>query len=765
MASVFVRGLNYDILDEQLHTYFEEVGPVKHAFIARDKTTNASRGFGFVEYSIPSDAAEAVARFHGQSWMGHRLSAQLAISKEAGKTRKDLKAEKLKEEKRLKNRQSREEKADFKAQLREAGIDLTPKSDLPADVVAQNDGRVLVISGFSGDVAQDRILASCRRVAPVDSFIFPSVESREGSLACRVTYETKEAAAKAARKFHEKDLRGSTVKAIVLEGKTAVKAARLIVRNLGFSVTEKQLTKLFSPYGTVVSVNLAKSASGAQRGFGFVQFGSVTEAELAIQKVNGTKLHSRDVVVDWSLPKAQYDRMLRQEAKNAATGVTTPAAPQEAKKAVTETDDMEDAEQDEDAEEEEDAEQDDEDVEQDDEDAEEGVDAEEDVEDEDVEDMDDEDVEMEEDAEMDEDDEEATETVEADNTPKVKSHDVHRGTTIFIRNLAYDTTENALHDKFSQFGRIKFCKIVMDRVLQRSMGTGFVQFFELADANAVLEEYEAKEETKDRKARFKKSAHAQKMLRLDGRDLILSRAVDRGEAKNLEENNKKQKENRRHLYLSREGLILPDTPAAEGLSKEDLAKRQRAWKEKREKLKNPNYHVSTTRLSVRNIPLDMADKTLKTLFRTQVVDSLREAGKKAGNVGVRQCKIVRDEEKPDMNGIPKSKGYGFVEFLEHEHALLALRLINNNPKVFTQNHRPIVEFALDDVRKVMVRNKLRTTVASKQARVEEVRKQAEEAALSKFGVASDDLKKVFAKQPTKQKRSDDGDRKNKKQRK
>jgi nucleolar protein 4 len=39
-----------------------------------------------------------------------------------------------------------------------------------------------------------------------------------------------------------------------------------------------------------------------------------------------------------------------------------------------------------------------------------------------------------------------------------------------------------------------------------------------------------------------------------------------------------------------------------------------------------------------------------------------------------------------------------VEFTDHEQALAALRQLNNNPDVFTKEHRPIVEFALEDQR-------------------------------------------------------------------
>ena len=60
------------------------------------------------------------------------------------------------------------------------------------------------------------------------------------------------------------------------------------------------------------------------------------------------------------------------------------------------------------------------------------------------------------------------------------------------------------------------------------------------------------------------------------------------------EGNREAKD-KRNLYLAKEGLILPGSTAAEGLSNADLLKRQKAEKEKKVKLENPNYFVSLTR--------------------------------------------------------------------------------------------------------------------------------------------------------------------------
>ena len=53
----------------------------------------------------------------------------------------------------------------------------------------------------------------------------------------------------------------------------------------------------------------------------------------------------------------------------------------------------------------------------------------------------------------------------------------------------------------------------------------------------------------------------------------------------------------------------------------------------------------------------------------------------------------------DGAGAPKSRGRGFIEFEDAEHALTCLRQMNNNPKAFkTAGSRPIVEFAVEDAR-------------------------------------------------------------------
>lgn len=48
-------------------------------------------------------------------------------------------------------------------------------------------------------------------------------------------------------------------------------------------------------------------------------------------------------------------------------------------------------------------------------------------------------------------------------------------------------------------------------------------------------------------------------------------------------------------------------------------------------------------------------------------------------VVLRQVSVVRDQSRLDAKGQPRCRGFAFIEFEDHPHALGALRMVNNNP--------------------------------------------------------------------------------------
>lgn len=62
------------------------------------------------------------------------------------------------------------------------------------------------------------------------------------------------------------------------------------------------------------------------------------------------------------------------------------------------------------------------------------------------------------------------------------------GSTLFIRNLPFETTELELNTLFRSFGPLRYAKITIDKATGRSRGTGFVCFWKNEHADEVIEE-------------------------------------------------------------------------------------------------------------------------------------------------------------------------------------------------------------------------------------------------------------------------------------
>ena len=62
---------------------------------------------------------------------------------------------------------------------------------------------------------------------------------------------------------------------------------------------------------------------------------------------------------------------------------------------------------------------------------------------------------------------------------------------------------------------------------------------------------------------------------LGGRDLNITLAISREKVTEIQKAKEKQPKDKRNLYLAREGLIREGTKAAEGVSKQDMNKRNK----------------------------------------------------------------------------------------------------------------------------------------------------------------------------------------------
>lgn len=80
---------------------------------------------------------------------------------------------------------------------------------------------------------------------------------------------------------------------------------KLYVGNLPFSVNDQSLQNLFSGYTSIESARIITDRdSGRSKGFGFVELAADDEATQAIEKLNGTELDGRKIIVNEARPMA-----------------------------------------------------------------------------------------------------------------------------------------------------------------------------------------------------------------------------------------------------------------------------------------------------------------------------------------------------------------------------------------------------------------------------------------------------------------------------
>lgn len=75
---LFVGNLPWSMTEESLQQLFSEAGAVESATIIRDKMSNRSKGFGFVEMSTEEEAQTAIDAINGREIEGRALTVNEA---------------------------------------------------------------------------------------------------------------------------------------------------------------------------------------------------------------------------------------------------------------------------------------------------------------------------------------------------------------------------------------------------------------------------------------------------------------------------------------------------------------------------------------------------------------------------------------------------------------------------------------------------------------------------------------------------------------
>ena len=448
--------------------------------------------------------------------------------------------------------------------------------------------------------------------------------------------------------------------------------SRLIIRNLPWTIKKSdQLSKLFMSYGKIKQAHIPQKGHGLMAGFGFVVMRGKKNAEKAREGINGKEVDGRTLAVDWAVKKDIYEGLLNRGAEQDKDEDTT--VPVDVSDDDRDVDGVEEVAANGDA------------IIDEDNDTDEGS-------------LDDEEREP-------EDEDEDDIFVDGNSEDEVNQTE-DRSSTVFVRNLPFTCTDEDLGDHFSRFGNVRYARVVMDAVTDRSKGTGFVCFFEKSDADTCLrgaprptmssgavDSKDAKPLQTSNSILQNEEADASGQYTMDGRVLQISRAVEKAEANRLTQegvaHRHKRSEDKRRLYLLSEGTISSKSKLWESLSPSERNMREASAKQRKALIEsNPSLHLSLTRLSIRNIPRSIDSKELKALAREAVVgfasdvkggtrqtlskeelarggedmQGAEKARKKAGKGVVKQAKVVFEgaggSKVSEDSGAGRSRGYG-----------------------------------------------------------------------------------------------------------
>ncbi|KAF8364318.1 rbm-28 [Pristionchus pacificus] len=439
---------------------------------------------------------------------------------------------------------------------------------------------------------------------------------------------------------------------------------RIIIRNLPFQTTKEDLEKACTPFGEFTEVVLPKCKDKkfpkSCAGFGFVQYKTEEDADKALKGLNESKIHGRRIAADWTMPKDTYETAKHEEKEELEKKVKVEKTDEDEKKNEKKgkTKDEKKMEVDDDSDAEEDKDEDME-MEKDHDDSENDDEEKSDEDEEDEEKSDDED-----------------EEGKGKRPPRKEDTAVVEKRVIFLRNLSFQTTDESLKEAMEEYGSVKLAIVCKFGDSGHSKGTGFVHFETPDEANKAIYAANGGE------------------LSIDGRSINASLALPKEEATKLDkEKHATSTKDKRNLLLARVGVIREGTAAANGMSKGDAEKRKKQVQSMRKKLENLHMFISPTRLAIHNLPFTLTD------------DKLRELCEKSAGEGasVVECRIWRDLNNLDEKGVARSRGYGFVAFSSHSSALACLHALNNNATTFTNERRPIVEFSIENLQALKMR--------------------------------------------------------------
>ncbi|KAL9555733.1 hypothetical protein MBANPS3_002230 [Mucor bainieri] len=91
---------------------------------------------------------------------------------------------------------------------------------------------------------------------------------------------------------------------------------KLVVRNVPFEATDKDLRELFGAYGQLKSLRMPKKFNGGHRGFAFLDFLTKQEAKNVYDNMGNIHLYGRHLVLEWAQEEDNVDSLREKTGKH-----------------------------------------------------------------------------------------------------------------------------------------------------------------------------------------------------------------------------------------------------------------------------------------------------------------------------------------------------------------------------------------------------------------------------------------------------------------
>ncbi|GAB1601323.1 polyadenylate-binding protein 1-like [Argonauta hians] len=252
VASLYVGDLHPDVTEKMLYEKFSTCGTIISIRVCRDMVKRRSLGYAYINFQSDSDAKLAMERMNFANFMGRPLRIM--------QWQRD-------------------------PSLRKSGLGNVFIKNLDKDI----DNRALYDTfSLFGEILSSKI-----------------VSDESGSKGYGfVHFESEEDAQNCIDKTNGMLLNGKKVfvgKFVPHKDRNRSKNTKgftnIYIKNFADKLSDESLRRLFEKYGTVISARVMTDNAGKSKGFGFVSFADKSEAEKAVNDLNGIEICGRELYI------------------------------------------------------------------------------------------------------------------------------------------------------------------------------------------------------------------------------------------------------------------------------------------------------------------------------------------------------------------------------------------------------------------------------------------------------------------------------------